>query len=121
MAVLGTLIAESLRGDAVLDVPLTLRRIHRLGVTGSVAGQPATWTLIDFTCADADAERFAQQLSQALSDGAWYTDYATADTKYVVFAGRVVSYPRADEAGRAEAMAYARGVGVPEAQLDWPA
>lgn len=34
-------------------------------------------------------------------------------------AGKIFRYPRADATARAEAVAYARQVGVPEAQLDW--
>jgi hypothetical protein len=34
--------------------------------------------------------------------------------------GRVFRYPRGDSAGRAQAAAYGRSVGVPENQLDWP-
>jgi len=55
-----------------------------------------------------------------LTPGKWYAGYATATTKYVVFAGRIFRYQRGDQAARAQAIAYARTVGVPEAQLDWP-
>lgn len=41
MPIVGTVIAESLHGDAALDLPLTLTRIQRVGVTGIVAGQPS--------------------------------------------------------------------------------
>jgi hypothetical protein len=37
----------------------------------------------------------------------------------VVFAGKIFRFPRGDEAGRAEAAAYGRSVGVPDHQLDW--
>jgi hypothetical protein len=78
------------------------------------------WTLIDFTCPDEEVERFARTLSAALQTGPWYADFATATAKYVVFAGRIFTYDRQDLTGRAEAIAYARSVGVPEAQVDWP-
>lgn len=121
MPISGTVIAESLHGDAVLDLPLTLTRIQRVGVTGSVAGQPSTWTLIHFTCPDEDADRLAEQLAEALAPGAWYTDYATEAATFVIFAGRIFTYPRGDVEGRAAAVAYAHSVGVPDTQLDWPA
>ncbi len=38
----------------------------------------------------------------------------------VVFHGRVFKYPTGDSTRRAEVEGYARSVGVPEAQLDWP-
>jgi hypothetical protein len=61
--VVGTLVAESLHHTAVLDVPLTLRRLSRLPVTAPADGQPATWTLIDFTCPDEHIDAFAGQLA----------------------------------------------------------
>jgi hypothetical protein len=39
---------------------------------------------------------------------------------FVVFPGRVFRYLRGDAAGRTEAQAHGRTVGVPEPQLDWP-
>jgi len=42
------------------------------------------------------------------------------DDHMVVFAGRVFRYRNGDVAGRAEVADYARSVGVPEHQLDWP-
>lgn len=120
MAVIGTLVAESLRPGAVVELGLTLRRLQRVAVTDVAAGQPSVWTLVDFTCADTDAEAFARQLAAGLNPGPWYTDFATGETKYVVFAGRVFAYRRGDRVSYTEAAAYARSVGVPETQLDWP-
>lgn len=121
MAVIGTLVAESLRPQAVLELGLLLRRIHRVTVDAPAEGQPAVWTLIDFTCADEDVDAFADQLAQAMSAGRWYCDFATDKTKYAVFAGKIFAYERGDKAAQLEAKAYARRVGVSEAQLDWPA
>jgi hypothetical protein len=58
-------------------------------------------------------------LSRVLaSEGGWYCDFRTDSETFVVFANRVFCYPRGDPAGRAEAAAYARSVGVPEPQLE---
>jgi len=103
-----------------MDVPLTLRRLSRLPITAPADGQPATWTLIDYTCPDEHIDAFAGQLAGALAEGPWYADFSTDTTKYVVFAGRVFRYPRHDQPGRAAALAHARAADVPEAQLDWP-
>jgi hypothetical protein len=53
-------------------------------------------------------------------EGGWYCDFRSIDETFVVLAGRAFRYLRGDAAGRAEAEAYGRAVGVPEAQLDWP-
>ncbi|HEY7133736.1 MAG TPA: hypothetical protein VIB48_01605 [Acidimicrobiia bacterium] len=122
MSLVGGLIAESLRVGAVLgDVPLTVTKISRADVGDVEAGQPRTWTFIDFEAADADAERLARMLEGALaSRGGWYCDFRSDTETFVVFAGRTFRYPRGDESGRAAAADYARSVSVPEPQLDWP-
>jgi hypothetical protein len=121
MALVGTLIAESLRVGAVIaDVALTVRKISRVEVGNVDAGQPLVWTLIEFEAADADAERLATELSRSLTAGPWYCDCRTPDETFVVFAGHIFRYRRGDRVGRAEAEKYGRDVGVPESQLDWP-
>ena len=118
----GGLIAESIRNGAVLEgVPLTITRAAR-GDSGDVdAGQPLTWTLLDFVVDDAQVELLARALEGVLEPvGGWYCDFHTDVEKFVVFAGRTFRYPRGDRDGRAQAADYARSVGVPERQLDWP-
>ena len=118
----GTLIAESLRIGAVLDdLDLTVRKIWRADVGDVSAGQPLTWTFIEFEASDEHAATLADALSTALDpNGGWYCDFRTADETFVVFGGRVFHYPRGDRTARSDAEAYARSVGVPEAQIDWP-
>jgi hypothetical protein len=122
MPIVGGLIAESLRVGAVLDgVPLTVTKISRSDVGDVDAGQPRTWTFFEFEARDDDALRLAGALEGALAaHGGWYCDFHDETETFVVFAGRTFRYPRGDEQGRADAADYARSVGVPEAQLDWP-
>lgn len=81
MAVVGTIVAESLRLDCPIEVSVLLRRLHRIGVSAGADGQPDVWTLIDFICADADAARFGEALAEALQPGPWYADFANESTK----------------------------------------
>lgn len=121
MAVVGMLIAESLRVEGVLEIPLTITRIVRSNSGDVDAGQPRTWTAFEFEVADDAAERLVGALEDALEPvGGWYCDLRNATDTFVVFAGRTFRYPRGDSAGRAAAAEYGRSVGVPEAQLDWP-
>jgi hypothetical protein len=116
----GNLLGESLRRDVPLDVvPLTVRRIWRSDVGELSAGQPLTWTFIEFEIPDDDAEVLASALSEVLELGGWYCDFRSDKETFVVFANRVFRYARGDRSGRAEAEGYARSVGVPEAQIDW--
>ena len=122
MTLVGGLIAESLRVGAILEgVTLTVTKISRADVGDEAAGQPRTWTFLDFEAAEADADRLAQALERALQRvGGWYCDFRSDRETWVVFAGRTFRYPRGDAAGRAAAAEHGRSVGVPEAQPDWP-
>lgn len=118
----GTLVAESLRVGAVLEgIPLAIRKVSRADVGDAGAGQPVTWTLIDFVASADQAEPLARSLAACLEERlGWYCDFRTERETFVVFAGRIFRYPRGDPDGRAEAEGYARAKGVPEAELDWP-
>lgn len=118
----GGLIMESLRrGTTLGDIGLMVRSIRRLAPEVITSDQPDTWTLLEFETGDANAERLAHLLADILDEPGWYADFHSDDETFVVFSGRVFRYPRGDRAGRAAAERYARSMGVPEAQLDWPA
>jgi hypothetical protein len=122
MVIAGVLIAESLRTGARLEgVTLMVRRITREDDGDTDAGQPLTWTFIEFEAALEEADRLAVALSRALDKKlGWYCDFRSPTETFVVFAERVFRYPRGDRVGRSEAEAHARSMGVPESQLDWP-
>jgi hypothetical protein len=120
LPIVSTLVVESLALNTVVDMPLTLWLIHRIPGWSATGDQPAQGTLIDFTCPDNAGHGLARQIPAALAPGRWYAAYTTDATTWVVFADRVFAYPRGDGTGRQRAIAYARDVGVPESQLDWP-
>jgi hypothetical protein len=121
MSFTGTLLAESLRKEHALDgVPLTVRRVFRADDGDPSAGQPLTWTFLEFEVPDDHADALASALADSLEPGPWYCDFRSDTETFVVFADRVFRYPRRDPSGRGEAEAHARVVGVPEAQIDWP-
>jgi hypothetical protein len=122
MALMGGLIAESLHIGSVLEgLSLRVTRISRADVGDVDAGQPRTWTFLDFKAAEEDAEALASTLERVLErKGGWYCDFRNDADTWVVFAGRTFRYARGDVAGRAAAAEHGRSVGVPEPQLDWP-
>lgn len=121
MTVSGTLVAESLRDDAVVSsVPLTVKSIVRLASGDPTADQPVVWTLIEFEAPDDSLDDLVTRLTDAIRPGPWYCDARTADEVAVVFADRAFRYRRGDDAARAEAERFARASGVPESQIDWP-
>jgi hypothetical protein len=115
----GAIVAESLRLGAVIeDAQLLVRKLER--VDAGVDGQPSRWTLVSFEAAEADADRLADALSDALEPkGGWYADFHSDSSVTVVFSGRIFRYRRGDKNERAKVEDYARSVGVPDAQLDW--
>jgi hypothetical protein len=116
----GALIMESLRAGARLpDLNLTVREIYRVRPEGTAAYQPETWSVVEFEVNDADAPLLAEAFAGVLDQPGWYVDFRSPAETFVVFPGRVFRYVRGDEAGRAEAQAHGRTVGVPERQLDW--
>ena len=72
---------------------------------------------MEFEAAETDAEALAVALEGVLDKPGWYVDFHSAGESFVVFADRFFRYPRGDRAGRAEAEAYARSLGVPDSQL----
>lgn len=118
----GALIGESLRVGTTLEgVPLTIDRVVRADCGDVSAGQPRTWTFLEFHVRADDVELWADKLSGVLDDRhGWYCDFRTETETFVVFARHVFRYPRGNEDGRARAAAHARTVGVPETQIDWP-
>ena len=56
----------------------------------------------------------------ALEPGGWYCDFRNDTETFVVFAGRTFRYARWRRARSRPVAEYARSVGVPEEQLDWP-
>jgi hypothetical protein len=118
----GVLIAESLLSGSSIDVPeLRVRKISRAEAGDVTIGQPLTWTVIEFDVDEDQVDKLTASLSDALDPAlGWYCDFRSSNQTFVVFASRVFCYARGEAGGRAEAEAYGRSMGVPEAQLDWP-
>lgn len=114
----GVLILESLKvGTAVEGIPLTVRKLSRVAVSGTSDEQPPVWSLLEFTVER--GEELAEVLAGVLDEPGWYADFHDEDEVFVVFPGRVFRYRRGDADARAEAQDYGRGLRIPEQQLDW--
>lgn len=112
------LILESLKVGTVLDgIPLTVTKVSRVGVEGTSADQPVVWSLVEF--AVERGEELAEVLAGVLDAPGWYADFHDEHEIFVIFPGRVFRYRRGDDAARAEAKEFGRGLAIPEAQLDW--
>src|SRR3569623_2136715 len=92
----GVLILESLKVGTRLDgIPLTVRKLRRLGVTGTTAGQPPVRSLLEIEVEH--AEELAEGLAKVLDSPGWYADFHDDREIFVVFPGRVFRYRRGDE------------------------
>jgi hypothetical protein len=117
----GALIMESVSaGTRLDDLSLVVRSIYRFRPESTTPDQPDTWSVVEFEVGDDDAPRVAEAFASVLSRPGWYVDFRSPTETFVVFSGQVFRYPRGDAAGRAQAQAHGRSVGVPERQLDWP-
>jgi len=116
----GAILAESLKPGTGFDGQgMRITRCSRYAVAGAADYQPPIWTLIEFEAPASSGDALARELADSLLSPGWYANWNSAVEATVVFPGRVFRYPRGDQAGRAEAQAHGRSVGVPEPQLDW--
>jgi hypothetical protein len=118
---LGYVLVESMRpGTRLEGLPLTLTKIERYPVRNAAPDQPSVWTTVEFQFPEEEAGRLADAFAGVLEErGGWYSHFNVSGQTFVVYAGRIFRYRSGDRAGRAEAEAYGRSVGVPDAQLDW--
>lgn len=117
----GALIAESLRPGTNIDFPFAVDRLWWIDAGDPKVGQPRTWMVLELEVLDEQVDELTAAVSAALKEiGGWYCDLRSDDESIVVFSGRIFRYPRGDESGRWEVAEYARCVGVPESQIDWP-
>jgi hypothetical protein len=115
----GALLKESLNDETVLE-RLKVTTTSEFKQPRPSPDQPSRWTAIFFEGNEDEADEIAEVLSGALKPRGWYADFATASHKYVVLPKRVFKYALGDRQAEADAKAFARSVGVPERQLDWP-
>ncbi len=116
----GTLILESLKvGTSLDEVDVVMRQIRRFATQDVPDYQPPVWTVVEFEADDAEAQRLAADLAGVLDQPGWYVNFSTSSETFVVFPDKVFRYPCGEPAGRSEAQAYARELGVPATQLDW--
>ena len=116
----GAILAESLKPGTGFDGHgMRITRCARYEVTGAADYQPPIWTLIEFEAPASVSGALAGELADSLLSPGWYANWNGDKEATVVFPGRIFRYPRGDQAGREQAQAHGRSVGVPEPQLDW--
>jgi hypothetical protein len=116
----GGILAESLKPGTGFDGRgMRIIRCARIEVSGAADYQPPIWTLIEFEAPVSSSDALASDLASSLLGPGWYANWNGDTEATVVFPGKIFHYSRGDRAGREEALAHGRSVGVPEPQLDW--
>jgi len=116
----GAILAESLKPGTGFDGHgMRIIRCARFEVAGAADYQPPIWTLIEFEAPASSSDALAGELADSLLSPGWYANWNSDTEATVVFPGKIFRYSRGDQAGREEALAHGRSVGVPEPQLDW--
>jgi hypothetical protein len=115
----GALLKESLNDETVLE-RLQVTNTSEFEQREPSPDQPSRWTAIFFEGHEDEADEIAEELSRALKPRGWYADFSTASHKFVVLPEKVFKYKLGDKQGEADAKEFARLLGVPERQLDWP-
>ena len=116
----GAILAESLSPGTGFDGHgMRVIRCARYEVTGTAEYQPPIWTLIEFEAPESSSDALASELADSLLSPGWYANWNSDTVATVVFPCKIFRYPRGNQAGREEAQAHGRSVGVPEPQLDW--
>ena len=102
----GALIVESLKVGASLEgIPLHVDKIFRADCGDESAGQPRTWTFVEFRVDLQHVDKWTELLPRLTRLECWLVLRLPlrGDETFVVFGGKVFRYPRGDPAGRAEA------------------
>ena len=111
---------DSLRVGTDLKVPdLRVVRVGRHPMGDVAPGHPGIWTFLDVEAPDERADELAEALADRLSGPGWYADFRVGEEHVVIYPGRVFRYPVSDADGRAAAVRYGVGAGVPPENLDW--
>ena len=119
---LGVIIEESLCSTAVLE-KLSIISTRTEEVTkGHRTPWVSQWTLHTVEIPEAQVEKIAQEISEALDtehDGSWYADFKNDNRHVVIFQDRVFHIDRRSDAQYEEARRYGLSLGIPEYQLDF--
>jgi hypothetical protein len=118
----GAVITQSLRpGTELTGVRMVVDRLVTFDKSDAADNQPTRWTMIFFQVEESDADHLAEWFAGSLisEPGVWYADFKNESEHFVIFPGRIFRYRLGDEEGRRQAVDHGRGLGVPEAQLDW--
>ncbi|MCF4122200.1 hypothetical protein L1785_14565 [Antribacter sp. KLBMP9083] len=117
----GSIVAESLRDDARIEVDgVHVTCVSRFRVSDPGPRQPPVWTLLEISVERPSVDPLREVLERSIrTDGGWYADFRDETEHVVVFGDRSFRYRKGDATGRRAAQEHALAHGVPPHQVDW--
>ena len=114
----GLIILESLTNPDFVNT-LKVSKHETWNVENSAKDQPSVWNVLNIEIQSKDIKEVVQKLSSLLKKGKWYINIDDSKVFYIIFRDKVFKYSEGDSATREAAKAYARGLEIPESQIDW--
>lgn len=114
----GTIIAESLLSDSVLNfVTVTSRETAEL--VDALPDQPKQVTIVVFEVGDDMASAVAEEISRHLNSRHWYADLRHEYEIFVIFPNKIFRFAPKETEKHQKAIEYAKSLGIPESQIDF--
>ena len=114
----GTVVAESLHDESVLNFVAETGRKTEFLKKNPGTEQPENVTVISFTVTDEMALAVADEFSRLLKTG-WYADFGHEFDRYVIFPGKVFHFAPKEIEKKQKAIEYGKTLGIPASQLDF--
>lgn len=114
----GTIIAESLISDSILNF-VEVKSRDTAELVDALPDQPKEINIIVFEVVDEMAGAIADELSRTLKSGHWYADVSHEFDKFVVFPNKIFRFTPKEVDKRQKALDYAKSLGIPESQIDF--
>ena len=106
----GAIIKETLTDELLLD-HLVIDKVEIWKTNESIR----YWTMIFF---HSETEDLPQRLAKTIING-WFADMKQGNTKYIIFAHKVLKYEIGNITEKEEVLHYMRSLGIPESQFNW--
>ena len=114
----GTVIAESLHDESVLNFVDDVKREHAQMID-ALPDQAKTVSIITFAVREELAGAVVDELSRLIKPSHWYADVKHEFDVYVIFPNKIFRFMPKEADKRQKAVDYAKTLGIPESQIDF--
>lgn len=114
----GTIIAESLLSDSVLNF-VDQKAKETAELADPAADQPKMVTILTIEVGDDLVGAVADEISRNLKPGHWYADIGNEYEKTIIFPNKLFKFTPKETEKRQKAIDYAQSLRIPESQIDF--